>query len=267
MRRSGCKASLDNDGVIAMESVSRDVLEQEGRAGEWPEASNVLGDLLKARFSCRGYKPDQVPRVVIERMLGLAQLSASWCNSQPWQTIVTEGAGTERFRKALYDHAVADHASNGGVPRMQPDFDFPTAYRGIYKDRQREVGWQLYESVGVTYGDRVASGKQALENYRFFGAPHVMVITSERDLGPYGAIDCGLYMGSMLLAAESLGLGIIPQAALATYTPLMHEYFGIPDSRMIVMGASFGYPAPDHPANNFRSKRSALSDVVQWVDQ
>lgn len=248
-----------------MESVSRELLERESRTGDWPLASETLGDLLKGRFSCRAYKSDQVPRPVIERMLTLAQLSASWCNSQPWQTIVTEGEGTERFRAALFDHAVADHAAHGGVPDMQPDFDFPTAYRGLYKERQREVGWQLYESVGVAYGDRAASGKQALENFRFFGAPHVLVVTSERDLGTYGAVDCGLYMGTLLLAAESLGLGMIPQAALATYAPLMRDFFNIPDHRMVVFGASFGYPDREHPANAFRSRRSALSDAVSWV--
>lgn len=248
-------------------SLSREELEKESSAGNWPEATNTIGRLLESRYSCRGYKSDTVPRPVIERMLSLAQLSASWCNSQPWQTIVTEGEGTERFRKAYYDHAVSDHAANGGIPLMEPDFPFPAAYRGIYKDRQREVGWQLYDSVGVTYGDRAASGKQALENFRLFGAPHALIVTSERDLGIYGAIDCGLYMGSLLLAAESLGLGMIPQAALATYAPMLRDHFAIPHNRVVVFGASFGYPDPEHPANAFRSRRAPVSEVVQWVDE
>lgn len=246
--------------------IERRSMEEEGGL-KWPEDSQLLARLLADRYSCRGYRSDPVPRSVIERMLTIAQMSSSWCNSQPWRVIVTEGEGTERFRKALYDHAVADTAANNGVPQMKPDFDFPAAYRGVYKDRQREVGWQLYESVGVTYGDREASGKQALENFRLFGAPHMLLITSERDLGTYGAIDCGLYVGSMLLAAQSLGIGMIPQAALATYAPLMHDYFGIPDSRMVVVGASFGYADDSHPANNFRSRRAPLTDVVQWVTE
>lgn len=249
-----------------MDQIERAVLKDDGDSnGERPEASVVLSRLLAERFSCRGYRPDPVPQHVIERMLGIAQMSASWCNSQPWQVIVTAGEGTERFRKMLFDHAVADHGANKGVPHMEPDFPFPAAYRGVYKERQREVGWQLYESVGVAYGDRVASGKQALENFRLFGAPHMLLITSERDLGVYGAIDCGLYMGSLLLAAQSLGLGMIPQAALATYAPLMREYFKIPDNRMIVVGASFGYAEDSHPANSFRSRRADLADVVQYV--
>lgn len=236
----------------------------EANEGQWPEESVILSKLLAERYSCRSYRPDPVPRPVIERMLAIAQMSASWCNSQPWQVIVTEGEGTERFRTALFDRAMADAAKHGG-PAMEPDFPFPEAYRGIYKDRQREVGWQLYESVGIGYGDRAASGKQALENFRLFGAPHALIVTSPRDLGTYGAIDSGLYVGSVLLAAQSLGLGMIPQAALATYAPLMHDHFGIADDRMIVLGASFGYADEAHPANSFRSRRAGVADAVEWV--
>jgi nitroreductase len=222
---------MERTSMTESTSVSREELERASSAGDWPDATNMLGRLLEDRYSCRGYKSEPVPQPVIERMLSLAQLSASWCNSQPWKTIVTVGEGTERFRKAYYDHAVADHAANGGVPTMQPDFTFPAAYRGIYKERQREVGWQLYDSVGVVFGDRAASGKQALENFRLFGAPHALIVTSERDLGIYGAIDCGLYLGSLLLAAQSLGLGMIPQAALATYVARILRYSRQPHGR------------------------------------
>ncbi len=230
------------------------------------EDAAVLSRLLASRYSCRGYKSEPVPRAVTETMLSIAQHTASWCNSQPWQVIVTEGEGTERFREALYAKALAD-AMAGGAPNMSGDFDFPHAYTGVYKERQREVGWQLYESVGVQYGDRVGSGKQMLENFRLFGAPHALIITSERDLATYGAIDCGLYIGSLLLAAEALGIGMIPQAALAGYAPMMREHFNLPDNRVFVLGCSFGWPLDDHPANSFRSRRAKLDDVVAWVDK
>jgi nitroreductase len=231
-----------------------------------PADAVALSRLLAGRYSCRGYRRDPVPKDIVEQMLAIAQMSASWCNSQPWQVIVTQGEGTEKFRKALFARALADATAAGG-PRMEPDFAFPEIYRGVYKERQREVGWQLYESVGVAHGDRVGSGKQALENFRLFGAPHALIVTSPRDLGVYGAIDCGLYVGSLLLAAQSLGLGMIPQAALATYAPLMHAHFDIPPDRMIVVGASFGYADDAHPANSFRSRRAVLADAVTWVEE
>lgn len=225
--------------------------------------ARVISRLLADRFSCRAYRPDQVPHETIRTMLALSQGAASWCNSQPWQVHVTEGQATERFREAFYERASADVAAGNMKP--ESDFPFPRAYTGVYKERQREVGWQLYEAVGVPYGDRVASARQALENFRLFGAPHALVITTERDLGTYGVLDCGSYLGTLLLAAQSLGIAMIPQAAFANYSPLLHEFFGIPENRAVVCGASFGYADPAHPANSFRSRRAEPEDAVSWM--
>lgn len=233
--------------------------------GPWPSDAVVLSRLLAERYSCRAFQSRPVPRPVIERMLEMAQMTPSWCNSQPWQVIITEGDGTERFRDVLFSRAVADAQTQGG-PATEPDLPFPAAYRGIYKERQREVGWQLYGSLGIANGDRVASGKQVLENFRLFGAPHALIVTSERDLGIYGAIDCGLYMSNLLNAAQSLGLGIIPQAALATYGKLIRTHFNIPEERLVVMGASFGFADDTHSANSFRSRRAPFQSAVQWVE-
>jgi nitroreductase len=222
-------------------------------------ATTVLAELLAGRFSCRAFLPQPVPSEKIERMLTLAQLSPSWCNSQPWQAIVTEGAGTERFRTALLEHVNAT-----GEPAA-PDLPYPIGYFGVYKERRRECGWQLYRSVGVTPGDREGSARQAKENFRLFGAPHVMIITSERDLGVYGAVDCGLYVGSVLLAAESLGIATIAQAALARCSPFLHDHFAIPPTRSVVCGISFGYADENHPANAFRTRRAGADEVVSWV--
>ncbi|NWK95801.1 hypothetical protein DM806_08945 [Sphingobium lactosutens] len=93
-----------------------------------------------------------------------------------------------------------------------------------------------------------------------------MIVTSPRDLGTYGAIGSGLYLGTLLIAAQSLGLGIIPQAALANYAPLMSAHFGIPEDRLIILGASFGFVNESHPANGFRSRRAGLDEIVEWVD-
>lgn len=193
----------------------------------------------------------------------MAQKAPSWCNSQPWQIHVTAGAATERFREGLT--AYAETHGVHGVP-MDPDFAFPPPYSGIYKERQRECGWQLYESVGVAYGDRIASARQMRENFRLFGAPHALVVTSERDLGSYGVLDCGVYVGNLLLAAQSLGIATIAQAAVAGCAPFVRDFFGLPDNRAVLLGVSFGYADPDHPANGFRTRRAALADIAHWIE-
>jgi nitroreductase len=218
--------------------------------------TSALGRLLDGRRSCRGFRPDPLPREVITRVLDLARRSPSWCNTQPWQVVVTEGQGTERFRSALTAHAA------GGV--LAPDFAFPASYTGRYRERRLECAIQLYDSVGVPRGDRAASARQTAKNFEFFGAPHVAVITTEAELGAYGAVDCGLYVQTFLLAAQSLGLGAIPQAALAAHAPFIREFFGLPDNRLVVCGISFGRPDPGHPANAFRTNRVAVEETVQW---
>ncbi len=230
-----------------------------------PADAETLARLISERHSCRGYLPRQVPRETIDTMLAIAQGAASWCNSQPWQVIVTEGGETERFRDALYSFATSQNWADQTNRPEQPDFPFPARYVGIYKERQRATGWALYESVGIAHGDRVGSGKQMLENFRLFGAPHVMIITTEEDLGVYGAIDCGAYVAHVMLAAQSLGLATIAQAALAGVAGFVREHFAIPDHRKIVCGISFGYADPEHPANDFRTTRAPLDEVVSYA--
>ncbi len=226
--------------------------------GEPSTAWSCLTQLLIERFSCRGFLPARVPHETIERVIAAAQLAASWCNSQPWQLIVTEGNGTERFRQALYAYADAN-------PPMVPDYAFPERYTGVYDLRRKEAGWTLYGSVGVTRGDRAASHRQAMENFRLFGAPHVCILTTERDLGVYGCIDCGIFAANLMVLMQSIGLATIAQAALAGYASFVRSYFDIPANRQILFGISFGYADPAHAANSFRTRRSDATQEVSWV--
>lgn len=223
------------------------------------EDTDRIERLLGARHSCRGFLSDPVPRPVISRILAIAQRTASWCNAQPWQVIVTSGAATERFRAACYRHAEAN-------PPAAPDFPFPREYRGPYLARRRECGWQLYESVGVARGDRAGADRQRLENYRLFGAPHVAIVTTDEALGVYGAVDCGAWVANFLLAAESLGVAAIPQAALAAYPDFVRAHFGLGPDRLVVCGISFGYEDESHPANSYRTSRASLDEAVTWLD-
>src|SRR5579859_2112298 len=125
----------------------------------------VLEDLLGERFSCRAFRPDPVPRPIIQRILKAAQRTASWCNSQPWQVVIASGEAKEKFREEIY-RAASSGGADGG------DFPFPREYRGVYLARRRESGFQLYNTLGIPRGDKAAYARQALENYNFFGAPH-----------------------------------------------------------------------------------------------
>jgi len=224
-----------------------------------PRDAEALDRLLNARYSCRAYRPEPVPRATIEAILRTAQRTASWCNSQPWEVVITSGAGTERFREAMYRRA-------GDPEESGSDIERPREYRGVYLERRRESGFQLYNTLGIPRGDKDGYARQARENFRLFGAPHVAIVHSDEALGPYGAVDCGGWVSNFMLAALAHGVGSIAQAALARYSPFVHEFFGIPDDRLVVVGISFGFPDHDHLVNSYRTSRAGLDETVTWVD-
>jgi nitroreductase len=221
---------------------------------------DTLEELLAARFSCRAFRPEPVARATIERILTAAQNTASWCNSQPWRLEITSGEATKKFREVMYGAASSGRPNTG-------DFPFPREYRGVYLERRRESGFQLYNSLGIPRGDKAAYARQALENFNFFGAPHVAIVHTDEALGVYGAIDCGGYLTSFMLAAQALGVATIPQAALAFHSEVVRRHFDLGEDRRVVCGISFGYPDRVHKANSYRTTRASLAETVTFADK
>lgn len=219
--------------------------------------SVVLDSLLGNRHSCRRFEDREVPRPILERILELAQKTPSWCNVQPWQVSLVSGQSRSQLANSLID------AANDGD--KHPDFAPPSEYHGVYRDRRRESGFALYASLGIERGDLGRRREQSLENFRFFGAPHVAVITTDERLGTYGAIDCGGYVTALLLAAESLGIAAVPQAAIAMYPDIIRRELDLEASQRVVCGVAFGYEAAEDPVNSFRTGRAAVADAVDWL--
>lgn len=223
-----------------------------------PERLAWLHDLMSTRHSCRAFRPEPLPRDLIESMLVTAQRAASWSNTQPWWLHVVSGAPLEALRRDCWEQAGID-----ATPR--PEIEWPHHHSGKHQERRRECGWGLYAAVGVQKGDRAASARQARENFRFFGAPHVALVTCEKSLGPSGIMDCGSWVYAFLLAAEAAGVAAIAQAALAGQPAIWRKHLDIPADRMILCGVSFGHEDRAHPANAFRTTRAPVAEVVDWV--
>ncbi|WIW89461.1 nitroreductase family protein [Sphingobium sp. V4] len=230
----------------------------DGLAHKHEQSLEEFEALALSRFTCRAFDSAQVPRPLIERLLQVAQRTATWCNTQPWQVVVTEGDATRRFADALYAHALSGAPPHSDVP-------FPGPYVGRFDERRKQVGKQLYGALGIEKGDREASRRQTLENFRLFGAPHVALVTSEQALGPYGILDCGFYMGQFLLAAQAAGLATAAQAAIAMHSDFVRSYFNIPPGRLLLCGISFGYADQSQPVNNFRTGRAPLEQVAEFI--
>lgn len=215
---------------------------------------DALNAVLDRRYSCRAFKPDPVPRDMLHQIVTTAGKTASWCNAQPWQVLITEGAATDAFREGLKD------AAQGAAAK--PDLPWPKDYPGVYGDRRRTCGYQLYEAAGIARDDRAGRAAQSFRNFELFDAPHVAIIHSEADLGPYGALDCGGFVNAFMLAATSLGVATIAQASVAAYPDFIRSHFGLDCNRLILCAISLGYEDTDHPVNGIRTERALLDEVL-----
>ena len=83
------------------------------------------------------------------------------------------------------------------------------------RERRKTCGPQLYQAVKITRKDEAGKRNQFLENFRLFGAPHLALVIAPAYLGFYAALDRGLYVNTFMLAATSLGIDTIAQAAIA----------------------------------------------------
>ena len=98
-----------------------------------------------------------------------------------------------------------------------------------------------------------------LENYRFFGAPKRLSLP--RKSWAYGVLDCGAFVTAFVMAAEAKGIATIAQASIAEMSDV-RETLGIPEDRDVLCAISFGYADAAHPANQFRTERAPLDEVL-----
>jgi len=59
----------------------------------------TFDEVIMGRRSCRGYRPDPVPRKLIEEVIALAIRAPSSMNTQPWSFYVVTGEPLDRIRR------------------------------------------------------------------------------------------------------------------------------------------------------------------------
>ena len=94
--------------------------------------------------------------------------------------------------------------------------------------------------------------------------PYYAARRTDEGLGVYGAVDCGAFVSSFMIAPHSLGIATIVRAALASQSGFLRAYFDIGETRRVVCGISSGYEDAAHPANRFRTGRADTDEITEW---
>jgi nitroreductase len=214
---------------------------------------------LRARGSTRAFLNRPVGRDQIAAVLDAARFAPSGTNVQPWQVHVVSGAVRDRVVAEVTQAAVDERE------RHTSPFDFyPTDWRDPYLSRRRACGWGLYGRLGIQKGDRDAMLAQELRNYTFFDAPVGLFLFIDHDL-PIGSwLDTGMFVQSVMLAAQAAGLATCPQYSWAPFHRVIRPILDAPEGATLVCGIALGYADPSAPVNGFRPDRLRVDEFTTW---
>ena len=217
-------------------------------------------DVILGRRSIRGYKPDPVPKPLVEEILTLAMRAPSSMNTQPYNFHVITGEPLELIRNGNAERALA------GVPDAR-EFRTGGAFAGQHRDRQIGVAKQLFAAMGIARDDHVMRQDWVLRGFRQFGAPVCIIITYDRELegSDDTPFDCGAVATALVNAAWSRGLGAVINSQGIMQSPVVREHAGIPDDQVIMKSIALGWPDEEFPANAVVSERRNVADAATFV--
>lgn len=218
-------------------------------------------EAIKGRRSIRKFKPDEVPRDVLNEVLEAGRWSPSWGNTQPWEIYVMTRKALEQFRDESLNSARAGAAST-------PDVPMPTAWPDQLKKRYGEMGEVVLKSLEIRRDDKKSRNRQNEFMLTLFGAPCLLVfcVPAEHSSIPYALLDIGLITQTVCLAAHAKGLGSCIMAMAVIHPAILRKVAGIPENRRIVVGVAMGYPEEGYPLNTFERKRADIGEFVKWVE-
>lgn len=213
--------------------------------------------LIRSRHSVRAFRPEPVPEEILLGALDLARTAPSASNTQPWTVDVVSGDLRDTLSAALVEAARAG--------RENPDVPWPAGDETI-RARRVEIGALLYSTLGIAREDKAARFENYLDNLRFFGAPHMVLVYVPADGEARMCTDVGFYTQTLLLALQAHGVGSCVQGFIGSYGAVVREVLGTPDDdRKLLFGISIGYPDEDALVNTVRSPRAPLSQTVRML--
>lgn len=187
---------------------------------------------IYARRAVRKYKNMTVPRDLIEIVLDAGRMAPSAMNRQPWKFyILTDSRKIKTFSKEIAHIAVKEirHVSLKEAAKMTLSF--------------------FHLSTMIDFLQH--------EDHIFYGAPVVIFITTPK-ADEWGALDTGMCVQNMMLAAKAIGLDSCPVgfARFVTQTP---DYYSlnIPDEEQIQLALVLGY-GDEQPPIHERLENNAV---------
>ena len=194
--------------------------------------------ILFERRSIRRYRPEPVPRVMLEQLLTAAIWAPSAHNRQPWRFAVIEGQGLkEQLAQAMGDRLGADLTADG-APEAVIEKDVSRSYSRITQAPALILTALTMADMDV-YPDERRQHKE-----------WQMAVQSTAMAGQ-----------NLLLAAHMLGLGACWMCAPLFCPDLVREVLALPADWQAQGLVTVGFPAEQREIG-----RLPLSSAVRFID-
>jgi len=216
--------------------------------------------LVSERRSVRGYKPDPVPKEVIDEIVSIAKRAPSSMNTQPWHFHAITGDPLERIREGNTERMLAGAA-------VDREIKMGHGYEGVHRDRQVEIAIQLFEAMGIERNDKERRQDWVMRGFRQFDAPVSIVVTIDKSLedDTVSHFDLGAVTYGLVLAAWTKGLGSVINGQGIMQSSVVREFANIPEDEVIMTCVAMGYPDETFVANDVQSRRAPNDQVVSYV--
>lgn len=188
---------------------------------------------IETRRSIRKFKPDAVPRAMMEQILEAARLAPSSCNNQTWKFLVLGPESKERALNAM-DMGIRARMASGGSRQ--------TLAGAANTLRIMRSAPEVVLVVNPTAGPMQAEVD---------GMEHAMELLD--------TVSVGAAIENMLLEADSLGLGTLWIGfTIVAYDEIVRE---MNIDGQLLCAVAVGYPNEQPPAR----PRKSFDEIVEWL--
>ena len=217
-------------------------------------------EAIKQRQSIRAYQDKAVEEEKIQRIFDAARYSPSGVNTQPWQVAVVSGQTKQRLQQQL------EAAFRNGEQSQMAYQYYPEGWEEPYKARRRACGLALYGVLEIGRDDKQRQLDQQAANFRSFDAPVMLLFFMDPIMSTGSYLDYGMFLQSIMLAAEEEGLATCPQASLAEYPHIVKQELGYSEDAVLICGMALGYADKEAVVNSYRTDRESVESFTRFFE-
>jgi len=151
------------------------------------------------------------------------------------------------------------------------------AYLAPFQKQAKAVAWDYLRAamasvrpratsaLGIDRADMAARARQTGRNFVFFDAPVGLIFTIHSALTKHSWLDYGLFLQTLMLAAQVRGLATCPQVSFVRFQSIIAEQLGLGAEEVVTCGMSCGYLDEQAAVNRLNMPREPLDGFTRWL--